>query len=176
MKLALHPAVYREKKVAIISTDAYRMAAAEPLKAFSRVSSIPVFEVKKPVDAVQKISELNDYDVILIDTPGRSPYFPHYLETLRTLITSIHPDEVFLTLGANMDIDDVIKASALYLSMNPTGIIITKQDETVKPGKLISIQEELNVPVCYLCNGQSIPYDVDPVDRNVIMTKILTTI
>ncbi len=176
MKMALNPEIYGGRKVAIITTDCYRMAAAAQLKAFSKVSDIQVFEVRQAADAIEVIRELSRLDVILIDTPGRSSAGEEYTDMLLNYRQTIQPDEVYLTLSAVTDLDDLANLTNPYSALKATGIIITKLDETSKPGKLVSMQRDLQLPVKFVSGGQLIPEDIDRMSRELIWTKLLMTI
>jgi len=157
MKLAVHPEFYGQKKIAIISTDSYRVASAEPLKTFSKIASIPVIGVSSSDDLIQQIEKLANYEVILIDTPGRSPYFPNYIQELQNYFSIIDSPEVLLVLSTTADMEDLFLTTGMYLTLNPTGIIFTKVDETSRPGKIISMMVEVGLPAVFFSDGQMIP-------------------
>ena len=173
MKLALHPEVYGKKEVAIISTDTYRVAASEPLKAFSRIASIPVVEVRNPDEVNAQIEKLKDRDIILVDTPGRSPFFPSYIQELDKYLDAFKPTDILLVLSMTADLEDIYLFGGLYFSLNPTGVVLTKIDETSRPGKIISMVEEIGLPVTYICDGQAIPNDVRKASGEYVWKKIL---
>jgi len=173
MKLAAHPDVYGRKNVAIATTDIYRIAATEPLKAFSKIVSIPVIEIKDPQNANLANEELKDMDVILVDMAGRGPIFPNYIQELQSYLLSIKPTDTLLVLSATADLEDLNYSAGLYLSLNPTGIIFTKVDETFRPGKIVSMIQEIGLPVAYISNGQSIPNDIVVGNGEFIWERIL---
>ncbi len=157
MKLAVHPEFYGKKKTAIISTDSYRVASAEPLKTFSKIASVPVISISSTNDFVQQIERLANYEIILIDTPGRSPYFPNYIQELKSYFSIIDSPEVLLVLSTTADMEDLFLTTGMYLTLNPTGIIFTKVDETSRPGKIISMMVEVGLPVVFFSDGQMVP-------------------
>ncbi|MCK4295351.1 MAG: hypothetical protein KAX28_01685 [Candidatus Marinimicrobia bacterium] len=175
MKLAAHPEIYGKENVTIVSTDTYRMAAAESLKAFSEITSIPIMEVKDPKNARTEIDKLSDMDIILVDMPGRSPLFPNYIQELQDCLLSIGPTDILLVLSATADLEDLCYSAGLYRTLSPTGIIFTKIDETTRPGKLVSIMQEVDLPVSYITNGQSIPIDIRDGDGEFIWERILNS-
>ena len=176
MKMALHPNILGQDKTAIITTDTYRPAASEPLKAYSRITGIPIVEVGNVQEMVDKLPSLKMYDSILLDTPGRSPFFPNYIQEIQDYFAVLRPTQVCLTLSMTADMDDLMLAAGIYMSLNPTGVVFTKLDETSRPGKVLSIMQELNIPAQYICGGQSIPNDIQLVSGRVLWEKIAETI
>jgi len=176
MKMALNPDIFGGRKVAVLTTDCYRMAAAAALKAFSKVSNIQVFEVRQAADAIAAIQKLSKMEVIIIDTPGRSSAGGEYTDMLLNYHQSIQPDEVYLTLSAVTDLDDLAGLTKSYWPLKPTGIVVTKLDETSKPGKLVSLQRDMHLPIEFVSSGQLIPQDIDRMSRELIWTKLLMAI
>ncbi len=162
MKLASNPAILGNRKAGIISTDTYRMAGTEALKVFSKVAGVPVIECKSGADLPAAMKQLAELDVILIDTAGRSPYFPNYIQELQGFLGSIADNKVILTLSATSDLEDLYFAAGLYTVLKPMGIVFTKLDETGRPGKLFSMVKHLGLAPLFFSNGQAVPQDINP--------------
>jgi len=176
MKMAVHPEIYGKKNVAIVSTDSYRIAAAESWKVFSKITSIPFKELKDLQNLRNEIDKMSKMDVILIDMPGRSPLFPGYFQELQNNLAIIKPTDIQLVLSATSDLEDLYQSAGLYRTLNPTGIIFTKIDETTRPGKVVSAMREVDLPVSYISYGQSIPTDIRDDVGEFIWEKILELI
>ena len=173
MKLAANADYYGGRKIAILTTDTYRVAATEPLKAFSRIVNIPIMEASQPADVAEMIDTLSTYDVVLVDTPGRSPRFPNYLKELQEYRKLLQPSEVLLTLGLTAGVEDILLATGLFYSLNLTGMLLTKLDETGRPGKILSIIEEIDLPLKYITAGQSVPKDIENVNAELIVNAVM---
>ena len=173
MKLAANADYYGGRKIAILTTDTYRVAATEPLKAFSRIVNIPIMEASPPADVAEMIDTLSTYDVVLVDTPGRSPRFPNYLKELQEYRKLLQPSEVLLTLGLTAGVEDILLATGLFYSLNLTGMLLTKLDETGRPGKILSIIEEIDLPLKYITAGQSVPKDIENVNAELIVNAVM---
>lgn len=159
-KLAASKKGFRGKRVGIISTDIYRAGANAGLKSISRILDAPVIEVKRVDDIPRAIANLVDYDVILVDTPGRSPLSKGSLPELQTQIALLNPTETLLVLSANMGIEELWLFAGLYKALQPTGLVITKLDETSKPGKVLGLVDDSQMPLMYVTNGQAIPHSL----------------
>jgi flagellar biosynthesis protein FlhF len=176
MKMAAHPDIYGRRKPVIITTDTYRMAATEPLRVFSKIASVPVHEAKNPNDVLTIIKNQRDKDVFLIDTPGRSPFFPNYIQELQSYVGFSAEVKILLALSLTSDLEDMYLSTGLYSVLNPKAIIFTKLDETSRPGKMISMLQQFRLPLAYTCDGQAIPNDIHLPDENDIWNRIIKAV
>jgi len=159
MKLAAHPEVFGKQDVAIISVDPY--GPSEALKSFSRMNGTTVHEEKNINDLKETINKFKLKDVIIIDTPGKSPFAPNHLNTLENYVHSVNPTDIFLVLGMTSDMNDLFLSCAMFLLLKPTGVIFTKFDETTQPGKVLPILESIKLPVVSFCDGKRIFIDIE---------------
>jgi flagellar biosynthesis protein FlhF len=159
-KLASHPAVYGRRRVGIISTDVYRAGANAGLKSMATLLSAPIIEVRQKEDISRALRNLADYEVILVDTPGRSPLSRNGLNELQIQLTLLRPTETLAVLSANMGIEELWHFKGLYQSLQPTGLVVTKLDETNKPGKLLGLVDDPELPIRYVSIGQKVPHSL----------------
>ncbi len=172
MKLASNPDFYGKMNVGIISIDTYRAGAMAPLQAFEKIAGISVHEARSVEEAREKLLKLKDKDVVLIDTPGRSLYYENYAKELNQYLTVLSPTRTLLVLASNTDIDDLFLTTGLAIIQKPTGLVITKFDETDNPGKTLSVMKEINVPIQVICDGQSVPNNICLGTTDNLWTKI----
>lgn len=160
MKLAANPEYYGKQNVGIISIDTYRAGALAPLTAFAKIAGITVCEARSIEETEKQILALDDKDVIFVDTPGRGFNFDNHIVEMKEYLSVINPTETLLVLAANVDLDDSLSVGEIANELNPSGLVLTKLDETEKHGKAISLMKELNLSINVLCNGQSIPNNI----------------
>ncbi len=172
MKMATNREITQDKKVAIISTDCYRMAATEALKKFSNLTSIPVIEVRDTEKFSDSIDNLRKFDIILVDTPGRSPFNKKYISEMENYFLQVENMKKLLVLSSTTDSAIVREFSQIYSSLGVNGMIITKIDEIHFPGKVVSMVKAANLPVYYYGIGQSIPNDIKINNDRYIWEKI----
>jgi flagellar biosynthesis protein FlhF len=158
MKLAANPDIYGKKDTAIVSTDPY--GPSEPLRAFSKITGITVVEAKTFEEIDAALKDLKNKEVIIVDTPGRSPFAPNHLEKLERYLEVVKPTNIFLVLSMASDVRDLFLSCGMYILLNPSGIIFTKFDETSQPGKVFSVLEEIKLPVAAMCEGKRIFIDI----------------
>jgi fused signal recognition particle receptor len=110
-------------------------------------------------------------DVLLIDTAGRLHTKVHLIEELkkiRRVISREQPDaphETLLVLDATTGQNGLQQARVFKEATDITGIVLTKLDGTAKGGVVVSIQEELGVPVRYVGVGEEVE-DLQPFDAS----------
>lgn len=170
MKLAAHPKILAQKEVAIISTDPY--GPSEALKAFSKMSGVPVIEKKREDELSEVMQKLNGYEVILVDVAGTSPFAPNFLKKMEEYVKIIKPDQIFLVAAMNTDVEDFFASASLYLLLKPSGLILTKFDETNRWGKFFTLMDELDLPVVAFGEGKRIFIDIALPDENYIFNRL----
>lgn len=156
-KLAGHKNVYRNRNVAVITTDIYRAGGTAGLKSLGKIMSIPIIEVRQSEDLQRAMRNLLAYDVILVDTPGRSPLRKGSLQELQTQLAIVKPTETILVLSANMGIEELWLFMGLYQGAHPTALAVTKLDETSRPGKVLGLADSKRLVLKYITQGQAIP-------------------
>lgn len=157
MKLASKPALTGARKIAIVSTDTYRMAASSELEVFSQITKIPFYKTRGLVELDSVMAKLQDFELVLIDTPARSPSFQGFIQEMQDFFNVLKPTDILLTLSMASDLDDLFMSSGLFMPLKPTGLIFSKLDETCKQGKMVTLAAEIGLPIAYVCDGQKIP-------------------
>ncbi|GHV33046.1 hypothetical protein FACS1894187_00310 [Synergistales bacterium] len=160
-KLAAIQALWDHKKVLLLTSDTYRIAAVDQLRTYAKILGVPIeviFEVESFPGILEKHS---DAELILLDTAGRGQKDRKNLDTCEVLYDAFKPDAIHLVLSANMkyrDMQDVVKR----MSVVPISrVIFTKIDETADYGSLLSIIKMLGSPVSFLTTGQNVPNDIE---------------
>ncbi len=161
------------KKVLLVAGDTFRAAAIEQLDAWGRKVGVDVVKHKAGADPSAVVfdgmqaAKSRNVDVLLIDTAGRLHTKVHLLEELkkiRRVITRELPDaphETLLVLDATTGQNGLQQARVFKEATDISGIVLTKLDGTAKGGVIISIQEELGVPVQYIGVGEDVE-DLQP--------------
>ena len=172
-KLAGKLALLEKKKVGLITIDTYRIGAVEQLKTYSEIINIPFRVVISPKDMEIAIKEMEDCEVILIDTTGRSSRNFMQISEMRALIDKANPDQIHLVVSSiikNKDIKEIIKG---YKVTNYDSVIITKLDETSANGSILNILYESKSQISYLTLGQNVPDDIFKPNKNEVLDMIL---
>lgn len=175
-KMATHPEIYGSDKVAFISIDTYRIAAIEQLRTFAKIAQIPMDVAYSLNDISKAITKYRQKDIILIDTPGRSPNNKHQLLEMKEFIERARPDEVHLVLNVSTRHEDIEGIIEKYKMMNFNKIVFTKLDETISPGEIINVIDQFQKPVSFITNGQEVPEDIETGMSSNLVNLILKKI
>lgn len=148
-------------KVALITTDTYRIAAYEQLATYGKIIGCAV---KKANDA-QELSDLlyqyRSKSLILIDTAGFSQRDIRLINQLDTLDKVNYANiNKYLVMQANTQYRVLSSTIKSYEKISLKGCIFTKLDECYSLGELISVAAESGLPVSYVTNGQKVPEDL----------------
>ena len=176
MKLASKPVLAGAKKIAIISTDSYRMAASSELEVFSQVTKIPFYKTNGIQELDKVMSELQDFDLILVDTPARSTAFHGFMQEMQEYFNVLKPTDILLTLSMASDLDDLFMSTGLFMPLKPTGLIFSKLDETCKQGKMITLAAEIGLPIAFVCDGQKLPDTIHIPNGIYIWDKLINAL
>ena len=163
------------KKVLLSAADTFRAAAVEQLEIWAQRSKCDIVKQKEGADPAAVVfdsiqaGKSRKADVIIVDTAGRLHNKKHLMDELakiNRIIDREMPDaakEVLLVLDATTGQNAVNQAKEFKKAADITGIVLTKLDGTAKGGIVLSIKEELDVPVKFIGVGEQID-DLQPFD------------
>ena len=163
-------------KVALLTTDGYRIGAHEQLRIYGRILGVPVHAVRDASDLRRMLVELRDKHMVLIDTVGMSQRDRAVAEQIAMLSSSGDVRRLLLLNSvARADaLDDVVRA---YSSPNGgadlAGAIISKVDESVTLGPVLDVLMRHELPLYYVANGQRVPEDLHLPNRAYLMHRAL---
>ena len=170
-KLAANAQLNDHKRVALVTVDTFRIAAADHLGSFAEILNVP-FSVAHSAHQLRTALDRNaDADLILIDTTGRSPSDVARIEELGSLLG----DEVqtHLVLDANMRDSSVRRTVERFASLRYARVIATKLDEAPGAGFLPLLARLAGVPIGHVTMGQDVPDDIEPADRRRLAEWVL---
>ncbi|MCY0878396.1 MAG: flagellar biosynthesis protein FlhF [Firmicutes bacterium] len=158
-KLAAYCHLERQKSVLLISTDTFRVAAAEQLKTYADIIGVP-FRVALRPQEIPEILKERCYDVVLIDTAGHSFNHALYMAELRTIAELSGANDVELVLPATMEPELLMETALKFGDGLHPKICATKVDEVRYPGAILSAVLTLGWPLSYMTDGQNVPDDI----------------
>ncbi len=161
------------KSVRMITIDNYRIGARKQIETYGEIMGIPVACVESYKELEQKINLFQDADLILVDTIGKSPKDYMKLAEMREMLDACgNSSEVYLAMSATTKISDVKEILRQFEPFNYKSIILTKLDETMRIGNIISVLSENNKSLTYLTNGQVVPQDIEKVTAKRLMRTV----
>ena len=172
-KIAADSALNQGLDVAMITADTYRIAAVQQLKTYAEILGIPVSVAYTPGEIKNRIAELSDKDLILIDTAGRSHRHRAQFDELQELVSEAEADEVFLVMSATTGISNNREIVDNYRFLDEFKLIFTKADETPVFGSMLNARMLTGKRLSYVTVGQSVPDDIEvasieKITRNLI--------
>ncbi|MGQ9855472.1 MAG: flagellar biosynthesis protein FlhF [Fervidobacterium sp.] len=159
-KLAAKLKLNDHRRVGIITLDTYRIAAVDQLKTYAMLLDVPIRVAYTPKEAKLEIEALADYDIILIDSAGRSQKNELHMTEIKAMSEIVEPDYVFLVVGMQYRSEDVKEIASKFSIVSPTHVILSKMDETSSLGHFVNVPTFLNVPIAFVTNGQRVPDDI----------------
>ena len=175
-KLASELRVVQKKKVALLTVDTYRIAAAEQLRTYASILEIPFRVIYTIEEMKQAAEDFKDYDYIMVDTAGHSLHNDELKEEVEKFIRvleDIMECENYLVLSATTKYRDLIEIADAYSEMVAYKLIFTKMDETGAKGNLYNIRMHTGAPLSYITNGQNVPDDIAVFDAQRIVKNLL---
>lgn len=159
-------------KLALITTDSYRIGAHEQLRIYGRILGVPVFVVRDATDLRETLAGLRDKHMVLIDTMGMSQRDKMVAEQA-AMLTGAGKVSRLLLLNATSrgdTLDDVIRA---YAGDDLAGVVFTKMDEAMSLAPVLDVAIRHRVQVYYVANGQRVPEDLHLPNRDKLLTQAL---
>ncbi|ARU62473.1 flagellar biosynthesis protein FlhF [Tumebacillus avium] len=172
-KLAAEQVLSRGKKVGLITTDTYRIAAVEQLRTYANILGIPLEVCYAPEDIKRAMSAYADYDLILIDTAGRNYHNLLNVRQLNTYLEEIQPDETYLVLSLTTKASDLEEIAGNFTQVRADKFLFTKSDETKTYGAVYNLVTRYKKPLSYLATGQNVPEDIEAVSTERL-ARLLT--
>lgn len=161
-KLAATYKLRHAKKVGLITSDTYRIAAVEQLRTYAGIIGLPLKIANSPEELAQGIEELGDCDIVVIDTAGRSQNNTSRIQELAEFTKAANPDETHLVLSTTVGDNVLRKTAQSFKALGPDRCILTKLDEAVTTGPIAGLSDRIGLPLSFVTVGQEVPDDLEP--------------
>jgi len=160
-KLAAACKLRHAKRVGLITSDTYRIAAVEQLRTYAGIIGLPIKVVMSPEEMTAAIESFQGMDVIIVDTAGRSQHDGKRLEELKAFVAAAEPDETHLVLSSTVGNTVLERTAQKFKPLGPDRVILTKLDEAVCTGHLAGLTGRLGLPLSFITVGQEVPDDIE---------------
>ena len=158
----------------MITVDTYRIAAVEQLRTDAEIIDLPMEVVSTPREMREATASMADLDLVLMDTAGRSPRDEVRIQELRSMLSEAKPAEVHLVVSAVGGGRSLINIAERFSKVGTTAMIITKIDEAMTLGNLVSVSRNCALPISYLTDGQNVPDDIQIAQSKSLAELILS--
>ncbi|MCQ2506916.1 MAG: flagellar biosynthesis protein FlhF [Lachnospiraceae bacterium] len=174
-KLASTLMLSKKLKVALFTVDTYRIKAVEQLQTYADILGIPLKVIYTDDEMKSATEDYMNYDVVLIDTAGRSHRNLQQRDDIEKLIATIPEEmkETYLVLSATTKYRDLIKITETYSEIVDYRLLFTKLDETGSIGNIFNMHMLTDAPLSYATFGQNVPDDISRVNPQKIAKQLL---
>ncbi len=174
-KLASKCKLEDKLSVAMLSVDTYRIAAIEQLKTYANILNAPMDVIYTPEDMRKSVEKYQDYDIILVDTAGRSHRNEDRREDLKAIVDCVseYDQEIYLVASVTTKYSDLYDIAEIYSKLFDYRIIFTKLDETKGLGSILNLKLDTGKKLSYVTWGQNVPDDIGILNPQIIAKKLL---
>ena len=176
-KIASHFVMDEKKRLALLTADTYRIAAAEQLRTYANILEVPFRVVYTKEEAAAAVADFNDYDYIFVDTAGHSHQNEEQLNNMRELMDTLKRAgeyQTFLVLSATTKYRDLLKIASNYEEVSDYQMIFTKLDETSTLGNLLNLKLYTDAEIAYVTCGQNVPEDIEQFNPQKTVKQLLS--
>jgi flagellar biosynthesis protein FlhF len=172
-KLAANFRLKEKRRVGLITVDTYRIAAVEQLRTYADIIDLPMQVVSTPREMREAVRRMAGFDLVLMDTAGRSPKDEVRLQELKAFLTEAAADEVHLVLSSVGSARTLEQTAQRFAAVGTTALVLTKLDEASGLGNILPVLRSCKLPLSYLTNGQNVPDDIEIADAAKLAKMIL---
>lgn len=175
--------INQKKQVILGACDTFRAAAVEQLTVWSQRIGVPIVKHQQGADPAAVAYDAceaalsRQADILLLDTAGRLHTQDHLMRELGKIRKVVErkmpgaPHEVLLVLDATIGQNAIIQAQQFTAHVAVTGIFLAKLDGSAKGGAVVSIRDQLNIPVKFVGLGET-PADMEPFDPSTFIEAL----
>ena len=166
------------KNILLVSLDVNRPAAFEQLQKLAHdidIEILPKVENQSPENIAKRAiaaAEINDIDLILFDTAGRTSIDDNLMQELKELESILEPIETLLILDSMTGQDAINVAKNFSDKIKLTGSILTRVDGDARGGAALSLKMTTGCPIKFIGNGEKID-DIEIFHPDRIANRIL---
>jgi flagellar biosynthesis protein FlhF len=159
------------EKLALITTDAYRIGAHEQLRIYGKILGVMVHSVKDEADLRIALNELRNKHTVLIDTVGVSQRDQMVAEQV-AMLQGVGTDvQRILCMNATSTQETLAEVVRAYQGSGLAGAIITKLDEAASIGSALDVVIRHKLRLFYMSNGQRVPEDLHLADPLALVER-----
>ena len=159
--------------IALISTDTARIAAYEQLRTFGRILNVPVKIVDDKSTLDKVLYSVRDKSLVLIDTGGLNRLDPRLQQQLDSINRLNARVKTVMVLPATSQAAVLKAAYNTYKTNSLMNCVITKLDEAMSLGEVISLAVTKNICIAYSTDGQSVPADIAVANGKLLVSTAI---
>lgn len=176
-KLAAKAKINERRSVGLITIDNFRIAAVDQLEKYAQIIGLPLIVATTPEELQAAVEEFRarSTDLIFVDSAGRSPRDELKMAELRDFLAAVPDTEVHLVVSTTIHGKTMLSVANRFAGVGFHRLILTKVDETISFGSLVSALVSIGRPVSYVTDGQNVPDDIVAADPERLADLVLKT-
>ncbi|WP_457755392.1 flagellar biosynthesis protein FlhF [Thermovibrio ammonificans] len=169
-KVASKFVIEQDLKVGVITTDTFKVGAVQQARVYASILNVPFFVATDQKKFKEILASVENLDVVLIDTVGRSHYDYWRLGEIKAILSGASlPIEYTLLISCNYDTKEALEVVKRYRGFFPvSSLFFTKVDESSRPGVMVNVPYYTELPLAYLSTGQRVPEDIKLLTPEVV--------
>lgn len=162
IKMASQMVVREGKKVALFTTDTFKVGAADQMKIYAQILNVPFSVIRAQSDWVHLVRYLANVDCVLVDYTGLSLKNNDEIQMLKRLLppTTLSPN-IHLTLSTNVKDGDATELGRRYSVLGYKDVIFTSLDESTQHGTIYNFMKRFDIPLHSFGIGPRVPEDFE---------------
>ncbi|HEX7650126.1 MAG TPA: flagellar biosynthesis protein FlhF [Noviherbaspirillum sp.] len=158
-------------KLALITTDGYRIGGYEQLRIYGKILGVIVHSVKDETDLRIALDELGSKHMVLIDTVGMGQRDKMVAEQVAMLQGAGTKVKRLLCMSATSNGETLNEVARSYMGDGLAGCIITKLDEAATIGSVLDVIIRQKLNLYYVANGQRVPEDLHVANQHYLVDR-----
>ncbi|TCS39150.1 flagellar biosynthesis protein FlhF [Paucimonas lemoignei] len=158
-------------KLALITTDGYRIGGYEQLRIYGKILGVMVHSVKDETDLKIALAELKNKHMVLIDTVGMSQRDQMVGEQIAMLSGTDTKVNRLLCMSATSSGETLNEVVRAYQGSGLAGCIMTKLDEAATIGGVLDVAIRQKLKMYYVANGQRVPEDLHVANKDYLVDR-----
>jgi flagellar biosynthesis protein FlhF len=152
----------KARDIRVLTIDNYRIGARQQIETYGQIMDIPVSFVESADDMKKYLALYQEADMIFVDTIGKSPRDFRKLGEMNELLSLCGGKaRVHLAVSATTKAADVAEILTQFEPFKYEAVVITKLDETMRVGNIISALAEREKTISFVTDGQRVPQDIE---------------
>lgn len=165
---------YGAEQVALITTDTYRIGAHEQLATYGKIMGCSVRVAKDADELSEVLYQFREKRLVLIDTAGMGQRDVRLSEQLDTLMRNSRVNiQSYLVISSTSQRRVIEEALEHFKRITLSGCILTKVDESIGLGEVLSVTMQHALPITYVTTGQRVPEDIEIANTDNIISSTL---
>lgn len=162
LKLAIKSSLIQNKNIALVLVSDSASATAKHLGLLAKAARLPLVVVESPDDLAATIKSNSDKEMIVIDFAMKKGRDKSGIPQLQAFLQAASPSETHLVIPMTLQPDQAVKVANAFKTVNFNHIILTKIDKMQNLGGMLKLFHSTGKPLSYLCNGTTIPDNIEP--------------